>query len=461
MINFENQKEVLQINLQELEKTIYPKYQEIASTVIKQKADLDKNSKKMKRRLDKQEKDWHREIDDIVKILKANVNGLEYNARNALEKQEVEIQHKMAEIQQSIMDIKKLLEYNDINAVSAYKSRNDEFKRLPHKILFSLPSIYPYKIEKEPIYKHFQTFSPLIIRAKGMFSMDSPCVKPTPTIKPFMNEPQIVSYIRTGSAPCVVCCLNDEEIWMSNSLIENIINLNNIDGDLVKSIQTKSGNPPSDITVTTSGDLVYTDSWDRTVNIVRDTHIETVIRLQGWIPCCLCCTSSNDILTVMNSEGGEQSKVVRYSGFREKQSIQYDDKGQPLYSTSFRGFYIAENINEDICVTNRKEVVVVNKVGKLRFRYTGSQSKAAKGGFYPRGITTDSHGRILIADCDNHCIHIIDQDGQFLRYIDNCKLDCPIGLCIDSEDNLFVAENHITGNQEVKEIQYYMTKQSS
>lgn len=156
------------------------------------------------------------------------------------------------------------------------------------KVLIPLPSIYPYKIEKEPIFKHFRTFSPLIIQAKGEFSMDFPCVKPTPTIKPFMKEPQIVSYIRTGSAPRIVCCLNDEEIWMSNSLIGNIINLNNIDGDLVKSIQTKSGNPLSDITVTTSGDLIYTDSWDRTVNIVRDTHIETVIRLQGWVPLCVC-----------------------------------------------------------------------------------------------------------------------------------------------------------------------------
>lgn len=160
-------------------------------------------------------------------------------------------------------------------------------------------------------------------------------------------------------------------------------------------------------------------------------------------------------------EYGEQSKVVRYSGFREKQSIQYDDKSQPLYSESFWGFYIAENINQDICVTNSGEVVVVNKDGKLWFRYTGHPCATFKEEFDPRGITTDSHGRILIADCNNHCIHIIDQDGEFLRYIDNCKLHRPIGLCVDSEDNLFVADGRGTGDHEVKEIQYYMTKQVS
>lgn len=44
-IHLENMKCNLQINLQELEKTIYPKYQEIASIVTEQKANLDKNSK--------------------------------------------------------------------------------------------------------------------------------------------------------------------------------------------------------------------------------------------------------------------------------------------------------------------------------------------------------------------------------------------------------------------------------
>jgi DNA-binding beta-propeller fold protein YncE len=222
----------------------------------------------------------------------------------------------------------------------------------------------------------------------------------------------------------------------------------NLRGDLLASIQTRSGGKPWDIAVTRDGNLVYTDHKHKTVNVVKNNKGSTLITLQGWVPAGFCCTASDDLLVTMISNNEKQSKVVRYSNSKETQTIDNDDQGRPLYSCID---YINENKNLDICVSDWDAIslVVVNASGKLRFRYTGHSANAEKS-FKPAGIATNSQGHILIADFDNDCVHIIDQDGQFQCYI-ICDLRNPLGLSVDDRDNLFVAE---WKSAKVKRIKY-------
>ncbi|XP_062585878.1 tripartite motif-containing protein 2-like [Saccostrea cucullata] len=370
----------------------------------------------------------------------------------ALHKHEKEIERIAFDVKQSILDLRKILETNDVSLTSAYKSRNAEFRRLPPKVNVTLPSFSPHQINKEQLHQMFGSLSALSITTEEHgYTMKTSEAVSCPPVKPLLDEPELITTIDTGYGQmCSVTMLNDEEIWTCGK--ENIMKLFNLQGELLKSIQTKSGKIPCDIAVTRSGDLVYTDSDRRTVNRVKNEHIKKVIKLQGWRPYHVCSTFSDDLLVTMDSDEDKQSKVVRYSGSTVKQTIQLDREGKPLYSSGYFK-YMCENRNLDICVADceAQAVVVVNQAGTPQFKYTGHPSTTEEEEFYPHGITTDSQSQILIADYYNRRVHILDQDGQFLRYIDNCDLEHPWSLCVDTRDNLFVAENM---SCKVKKIKY-------
>ena len=437
---FETKRELILKDLQDLEKNIYPKYQKAATNIPVQRADVNKRSQNLTTALDKQGEALHTEIDTIIQGMKSEIDDMDAQHIAAIDQQEGAINHTITKITQVILDLKRLLQRlqdkldtSDVCLVSVYTSRNEEFRRLPAQFQVTLPTFTPQEINREQIHQQIGSLSELAITS-------------------LLDEPRILTNIQTEYEGLFsVSCSIDSELWTCGNE-NNIMRLYNLKGELLRSVRTQSGNVPWDIALTRSENLVYTDPDDKSINQVSGTQTRALIKLRGWRPLRLCITSSGDLLVIMGSDDKKQTKVVRYSGSTEKQSIQWDDQGNPLYTSSYSK-YLSENKNLDICVADfiAGAVVVVNAAGKLRFRYTGPPSTSHES-FYPFGITTDSQGNILTADWDNHRIHIIDQDGNFRRYIYNCGLQKPQGLCVDSRDNLFVTE-YLNGK--VKKIQYY------
>ena len=451
MASCQKKKEVLKKDLEELENIILPRCQERASNILQQRVDLSENSQKVKVSIQKQGDMIHKEIDIIIHRLQAEIDENDLKYVDLLDIREKEMKWNIAQISETIFNMKKLLESRNVNIVSKYKPRNEEFRILPPIPKVSLPNFKPQKMNREQIIKQIGSLIPLSVE-KDYISKSQGCVT-FPHNRPLLEVPQIITELYAGHNRLYgVSCLSDDEIWTHGD--GNILMLKNLKGETVKCVQTKSGNGPVDITVTRNKELVYTDYKERSINLVSHSGIQPLIRLKGWRPKGICNTaSSNDLLVIMHNDDNSETKVVRYSGTEERQTIQRDEQGRPLYSSSIFLKYLTENTNLDICVADNaaNAVVVVSATGKFRFRYTGRPSIPRKS-FFPFAINKDSQGRILTTEKAKNCIHVIDQDGLFLRYIDQCDLHGPFGLCLDSSDNILVTEFY-TGK--LKKIKFY------
>nr|XP_022298044.1 tripartite motif-containing protein 45-like [Crassostrea virginica] len=146
-------KEAIQRDLQELEKTIFPEYQTAASNIPALKTDARKHSQKLKKALQKQGEIIHKEIDTIIQKMQSEIDDMSTEHLTVIGKQEVAINHTITEIEQTILDLKKLLNTSDVCHVSKYKSKNEEFRRLPAQYHVTLPTFTPQKINVEQIYQ--------------------------------------------------------------------------------------------------------------------------------------------------------------------------------------------------------------------------------------------------------------------------------------------------------------------
>ncbi|XP_052676186.1 uncharacterized protein LOC128157653 [Crassostrea angulata] len=446
---YKTKKNNIEKDTEELENLISPKYKEIAIDLENQLANLDGGYEKLTTTMSKQGEQWHREIDIVINKMKTEISEIKVKHKDILQKHLDEIKQIQSLIKQTLLALNEIDKSTAVAPTIEYNSNIREFSKLPPKLQVKLPTYIPKPIDREKLYSLFGQITPLSTAKEESVSLMN---QPNTSVRELLDEPELVATIQTGCEKLLgVTCLDEDGVWTDECT--NKIKCFNIKGSLLQTIGTKSGQYPNDIVVNSDGDLLYSEWKTRTVNKVKNGQIEELIILQGWIPCNLCVTSTGDLLVTMYSNNGTQSKVVRYLGSTEKQTIQFDDEGKPLYSGNSNIKYITENRNHEICVADfrARAVVVVNQDGKLRWRYSGHPSVTKNKPFKPCGITTDSHSRILTADRDNHCIHILDHNGQLLRYIDNCDLNNPYGLCVDNNENLFVSE-YKKGN--VKKIKF-------
>ncbi|XP_052704195.1 eukaryotic translation initiation factor 3 subunit A-like [Crassostrea angulata] len=146
-------------DVDELQNSIYPKYEEILLELEKKKADLEIYYGKLTTNATQMGEDFHKEINILVNKSKTEINEMKTKHLAVLNQQEDKIANSVSEITKSIANLKKLLVSKDVCLVSENNSKNAQFRKLPPKLIVSLPKFTSLEIKRDQLTEQFGSLS--------------------------------------------------------------------------------------------------------------------------------------------------------------------------------------------------------------------------------------------------------------------------------------------------------------
>lgn len=106
---------------------------------------------------------------------------------------------------------------------------------------------------------------------------------------------------------------------------------------------------------------------------------------------------------------------------------------QTKNSKCYEVYHVQETPEGHIAAASRTSVTVWSKDGKLIFEHGKNMFKFAK------MIAVRSSGEIVVSDTDDRSVNLISAAGQQITKL-SCTFQCPVGVTVDSNDNIIVAD---------------------
>ncbi|XP_022297227.2 uncharacterized protein LOC111106729 isoform X1 [Crassostrea virginica] len=423
------------------------KYQNIADDCVGRISDVKSKFADLEQDVVMQRQLWHEEVDSMFDKLGFLMQYLKNKKFYALAKQQVDMLTMLSDMRDEVEESKQILHSYNLSTVSAYQIKFKEYREPPEivvditclKTLSNLASESVMDLNLKGFKAMLKKVSKRVMGNINFFST-----------RTLVDEAKEIASIQTKQKPLFrVALVGGNEAWVSG--ITNTITRVDLQGSKFATFKSTCQEWPADIATSQQGELIYTDNEKGTVNIVRDGTIETLITApRDWNPNSIFCSRFGDI--VVNISFMKSNKIVFYNGKYITQQIDKDELGIPIFKEGNYSLRMTENNNGDICVSdsNANIVVVLDRIGGVRFRYDGAPANR-KNRFGPKDVVTDSLSQIIVSDYNNDSLHILDQNGRLLRCIDNCALSRPCGLSVDSVGRLWVVLCH---SGEIKVLEY-------
>ena len=216
---------------------------------------------------------------------------------------------------------------------------------------------------------------------------------------------------------------SENEAWTTSGWESTHVVLVDANGEMMNTVNVKSR--IDDLAINSENEVLVTCFREKCIKKMSENG-EIIDTIQtSFYPRGIAATEDGGFLVCMTDDystslaSDSRRLVTKYSRTGNIDSTFELNQDSRLFRRPYR---IAENINNDICVSDRTSmgsgrVVVLDNNGNLKFIYEGPTNNQCQRKFAPAGITCDSFGQILVADTNNHCIHILDRSGQFLGFL--------------------------------------------
>ncbi|XP_078327089.1 uncharacterized protein LOC144623045 [Crassostrea virginica] len=378
--------------------------------------------------------EWHKLIDNHVKKLHQELDDLKKKNEAVLLKQKKEYEDVIEKIDKMNRKTTKLQNSKNITEMQKFRPVITEQNTLKEFTQHTFPTFYKCKIDENYLQSYFGYIEKMHERKISLLTEKISIPDPDSGRK-VLELPSVSSVIDTGfpadkmynNRLYDMAVTDGQKVWMGGNSYQ--LKLFDLQGHLERTI-----------TITCAGtyicmynkQVVYTDRGDDIVKKISDDDtVVTMFTTGYWKPYGITGSASGDLLVCLCKD--DQSKVVRYSSTGTVlQEIQYDSQCQPLYLDAY---YITENINGDIIVTDfkMKKVITVDRLGIFRYSYSGGKNASS--------VATDSVGQVYVTDYQGEKIHMLDRDGRFLRYIiPEGGIKYPRAVCMIGDSEMIVGE---------------------
>lgn len=245
--------------------------------------------------------------------------------------------------------------------------------------------------------------------------------------------------------------VSDKEAWVTCGWGNKDVYLYTVSGERKKKISLDI--QVDHMCMSPTGDVLVSSYEDKYIRKINKEHAVCDFAIPHLYPGGMVVTKRKEIYVC-----AVDSYTTRRADHSNRCLMKLSEYGMNLDQIDEDGDYIlfgapyrvAEAPNKDLLVTDREEgklrVTRVDQEGCRRYIYTGPKEVKLKQSFNPLGLCCDRAGNLLVADWGNHCVHLVDNDGEFKGFILSQRdgLFKPNAMAMDKSGQLWIGDGNAT-----------------